>query len=461
MEKIRMPQETSRTNIPRSSEVILIEESLTFEEVVVVVEKFIPNSTTALKLVLAVGLSAHTSIAVMLWLVIVSPPSSGKSDLVRLIKHAPSTYSLDTFTQNSFISGERVRGNEKVYDLLNELDKKVLIIKDWTPLFSMDEKATRKIIGDLVGIYDKEFSKFSGSRGLISTKSIFSHLGAITPATLSKHTQYLNTVGPRFLFYTLPDISSTEEEAGFVSIFSGRDREALEHTAQLHASSYLHQLTQKKDIDVDIPSHVRQYIEIAAKFLSRCRGITIPNSVVYRDNSGYERKDWEYGDAQIEQPWRATLQLIELAKNLAIVSGKSIVGRDELSIVRGVVLSSMPFDRAKAVRAFSEHGGVLDKNILSSYYAKSQKTMYRLLKELSHLGIAEESKNSGSQPSTYKVVDTFYNFLVLDAADFLSNNYKLGGSLVNTDITPIDELNEEQQLQVVQSVFGEESKWSE
>ena len=74
--------------------------------------------TTALKLVLAVATSGKRKNRVMLWLLLVGAPSSGKTDLVRLMKDNSSVLSLDNLTLNSLISGERPTEKEKVHDLL-------------------------------------------------------------------------------------------------------------------------------------------------------------------------------------------------------------------------------------------------------------------------------------------------------------------------------------------------------
>ena len=83
-------------------------------------------------------------------------------------------------------------------------------MKDWTVIFSLDERMTKKIIGDMVGAYDKSLSKFSSRRGNITYDAEFSHLGCITPATLNRHQNYLNMIGPRFLSYGIGEITSDQ-----------------------------------------------------------------------------------------------------------------------------------------------------------------------------------------------------------------------------------------------------------
>ena len=214
----------SGTETPHGIEKLaLIQDKLTYSQVEEKVLSLLPDSQIALKLVLAVTASSAYQNPVMVWLLLVGVPSSGKTEIVRLVKDAENTYYLDNLTQNAFVSGERATEGNKVYDLLPLIDKKCLIIKDWTSIFSLDEKMTKKLLGDLVGIYDKEFTKFSSRRGNISYSSAFSQLGCITPATLNKHTGYMNMVGPRFLCYTMPQTNIDSQQKGYQFIFSNRD----------------------------------------------------------------------------------------------------------------------------------------------------------------------------------------------------------------------------------------------
>ena len=62
---------------------------------------------------LAVATSGLRKNRVMLWLLLVGSPSSGKTDLVKLIKNNKDVISLDSLTQNSFITGERSTKKKK------------------------------------------------------------------------------------------------------------------------------------------------------------------------------------------------------------------------------------------------------------------------------------------------------------------------------------------------------------
>ncbi len=404
----------------------LIEESLSYLEIEEKVKRLLPNSQTALKLVLAVAVSSSFSSPVMLWLLLVGVPSSGKTDNVRLIKDSGTTYYLDNLTQNAFISGERANKDNKVYDLLPLLDKKCLVIKDWTSIFSLDEKMTKKLLGDLVGIYDKEFTKFSSRRGNVGYVSAFSQLGCITPATLNRHTQYMNMVGPRFLCYTMPSSTLEDENQSYEQIFSNQDRSLIEKEARLYVSSYLTQLVQKTPDIKPLSNEVQEYLRTAAELMSNCRGIVILQSASFKSEDGEDVKYYEVLDVQIEQPWRAIQQLITLAKYLAFVVGKDEVGVGELAIIKEIVLSSMPADRSQALRVVKDQDGTLTAKGLAESSDRSIKTSRRLLDELVALKVLEKIKGLGTIASDYKIYDHFQDFLLLDPVDFMSHKEDRG-----------------------------------
>lgn len=404
----------------------LIEQSLTYIEVEEKVKNLLPNSQAGLKLILAVAASSSFPNPTMLWLLMVGVPSSGKTDLVRLIKEADTTFYLDNLTQNAFISGERASKSNKVHDLLPLLNKKCLVIKDWTSIFSLDEKMTKKLLGELVGIYDKEFTKFSSTRGSIGYISAFSQLGCITPATLNKHTNYMNMVGPRFLCYTMPSSTPEDENRSYDLIFSNKDRSLIEKEARLYVSSYLAQLVQKTPDIKPLSRGVKQYLRTAAELMSNCRGIVILQSASFKNEDGEEVKYYEVLDVQIEQPWRAVQQLITLAKYLAFIVGKDDVGVDELVIVKDIVISSMPADRSQALRTLKKHEGEITAKEMADISEKSTKTSRRLLDELSALKAVEKIKGSGTIASDYRVTDQFKDFLLLTPTEFMSRKENRG-----------------------------------
>lgn len=388
-----------------------------------IVLEFLPKSQTVLKLVLAVALSSQYKNDKMLWMMIVGVPSSGKTDAVRLITRSGITHYLDTMTQNAFISGERETEKEKVFDLLPELHHKTFIIKDLTAIFSLDEKATRKMLGDFVNIYDGEFKKHSSRRGTVSYKSEFSFLACITPSALNKHTQYMNMVGPRFLSYHMPESTEDDQNASFSAFFSGKDRADIEKKAQESTSDYLRYLYGKSLIVNPLEVNVQTFLRLASELMARCRGIAVLQKSTFRDVDGKDVTYYESIDFQIEEPWRAIQQLTTLSIYLAVVVGKEDVTHEELSIIKDVVLSSMPADRSQTLRIIIKNRGTITVKELSEASDKASRTTLRLLDELVILKVLDK-KHDPSKANIYTIKEKFRKILLVDTAEFLSDANK-------------------------------------
>lgn len=416
---------TSKTNLNSAAKPLsgteITESYLTLEDVSRAVTQLLPNSSTALQLILAVALASQREQSTMLWLLLVGEPSSGKTDLVRLIKNHRLAFYQDTITQNSFISGERPTEKEKVHDLLPLLNNKCFVIKDWTSIFSLDERMTKKLLGDLVGIYDKEYSKFSSRRGSIAYESYFSHLGCITPATLNKHTQYMNMVGARFLMYSMPALTGADQQKSFEAIFSGQNRKAVEQHARDLTTRYLDFLLM---VELPLPplsEEAKYYLQLSAMLMANCRGIVMMQSSTFTNDDGKEVTTYEPIEIQIEQPWRAVQQLICLVQHIALVNDRSDINNDDLQIIKDVVISSMPADRSHALREIIVAGGHVTAKDLSTATDVSVKTSRRLLSELLSLRVLEKIQGAGVIATDYKICSTFHDYLLMDTREFLSH----------------------------------------
>lgn len=396
---------------------------ITFKTLAERVEKFVPNSAKALKITLAVASSGSKKGSPMLWMMLVGTPSSGKTEIATLVKKSTHVYPVDSMTLSSFVTGERETKTEKVHDLLPSLNEKCFLIKDWTALFSLNEEITKKLIGDLVNIYDEEFVKFSPGRGNVTYRSKFAHIGCITPATLNKHTRYLNMIGARFLFYAVPTLSREQRKKSFDSIFQSSRRTNKKKRLMKLASKFLNRISKLSIKKIrPLSPEVQGYLQVSAEFIAKARGIVIIQQSSFKNDEGENITYYEPLDVQIEEPWRAVQQLIRLSKYLTLVEEKDEVGIEEMEIIKDITLSSMPADRAQALSIFKDPfiAEVTAAN-LADYSEKSPKTARRLLDELVYLGILEKDKGIGTMATTYKLKEEFKNYVSLATTEFLSS----------------------------------------
>jgi hypothetical protein len=91
----------------------------------------------------------------------------------------------------------------------------------------------------------------------------------------------------------------------------------------------------------------------------------------------------------------------------------------ELQIIKDVVLSSMPADRAQALRFIKLHNGKITAKELSQLSERSSKTSKRLLDELCALKVLDKFSGLGRTATDYKLNDKYNDFILLSPSEFL------------------------------------------
>ena len=337
--------------------------------------------------------------APLVWLLIVGNPSSGKTQALFALKAATeSVYYLDTLTDNSFASGYINKKGKRAESLLPKLDGKCLLIKDLTTLFSMREDKVKKILGDLLAIYDGEYAKATGTVGTIAYKSAFSLVGCVTPQAIKQHHNYMSLIGGRFLMFRLSPLSDEDREAGFERAWDeGENAERLQWFKRWMVEHVEDVLTSPVPLEPETDEQ-QAALNRLAELLARGRGVVITEKVSdLHEETGNPRYSYQIADVQIEEPFRALKQLRTLGRALARVRGRSKITDDELELLRRVVLSSIPPERAQVLALFSKQGGTLTRKECASGTRKSLGRAVQLLNELIALRLVTCTTEKGGE----------------------------------------------------------------
>ena len=121
-----------------------------------------PEELTGLDAALAVALTTKTA-EIPVWLVVVAPPSHGKTEMLTCIERAmgDKAFAFDKLTPASLVSGVLGPDGENT-DLLPMLDGNLVVLKDLSPILEMNAAERNSIIGDLRSIYDGSFTNTPG-----------------------------------------------------------------------------------------------------------------------------------------------------------------------------------------------------------------------------------------------------------------------------------------------------------
>ncbi len=369
------------------------------------------------KIITAVIISSKLRLNPPLWLFLIGVPSSFKTEFVGLFGATDEVYTLDTLSENAFSSGYVPMDGSEPQDLLPLLDNKAFIIKDLNTLFSMNEEMVKKILGDLTSIFDGKFEKFTATRGLVEYNSLFSMIGCITPSILIKHYNYAVQLGPRFLFIRVPELDKEEMNKSLDKFWNEKDRKnKIIKTRQIVSSYCAQQIAKIQRHENKAETHeIKTKINNIALFMCRARGVAISNKATFINESDKKIEYLEIKDQQIEQPWRILNQLKSLLRILSFINNKDTVGEEELQIIKSVILSTMPVDRAEVLGVLTKKCGLSCKE-LAKEIKKSTKTIQRTIKELEAVGIVDCYKDSnyniaGKAPWLYYIKEEFATVL--------------------------------------------------
>ncbi len=417
-------EETEKEKLPESKNSKLIPRDINLGEVYEEISKIGVIPREIIDIVTCIIASHALQINPPLWLMIIGVPSSFKTELVKLFE-LDEVYTLDTLTENSFASGYVEKGTKKTFDLLPNLNDKCLIIKDLTTLFSLNDETVKKILGDLTSIFDGEYRKYTGNRGLIEHYSLFSFMGCITPSILNKHTRYVHQLGPRFLYLRLPELTQEDMEKAKSIAWNLKDRGNKIKEVRLIVSSFANQFIKKLKNEVlpeitDIA--LREKVFAMAEFIAVTRGIVIIKGSSFENENKEKRNYYEVIDRQIEQPWRIFNQLKSLSQILALLHGNNEVTETDITTLKLVISSSMPIPRAEIINSIGLSEGLTKKEIADSI-GKSIKTVERGAKELIALGILDSYQKDANSAKHFFIIEKHRPIIeFLQDSEFVSNS---------------------------------------
>jgi len=266
-----------------------------------------------------------------LWLFMVAPSGGTKTEMLLSISGAEGIEVISSLTPKTLVSGMTLEGGVDP-SLLPKLNGKVLVIKDFTAILSMNKTHRDEILGDLRDAYDGEFSKPFGNARWKKYKSSFGILAGVTPE-IEKYLSESVAMGERFLRFAIPIDNSIKGRKGFI-------RRALGNVANETGMRCKLQKVASKVIEHEYKTIPNVNEVMTEKVVCLAHWVCMVRGVVSRDRYSKQVTNSPY----IEVGTRVAKQLCKLGMGIGMFKGKRTVSGDEYKTITKVARASVPRD---------------------------------------------------------------------------------------------------------------------
>ncbi len=357
-------------------------------------------------------------------LILVGPPSSGKTTVLDFFTNKEIIYRCDSFTSRAFVSGYAKKTREaleKDVDLISRFEKKCFIVPDFGVFFGKRKDDRSETLGILTRLLDGHGLVFAdGVQGERKHTGdvMFSMLCATTP--FGYHLwDVMGRFGSRLLFLQMPEIEHShgigQSDDDIQSVIGEIPYSDKKSKCQEVINKFLATLWEQKGgfrkvcwNNNEIPPDAMKIISGLAKLLSRLRGMI---QIWRGQNDEYEHKR-----PIIENHRRVMFLLLNIAKGKAIINGRTQIGMEDIPLLIDITLGSCPEDRGKIFKSMlkksdyslttSEVCGILDV---------TSKTALMVMENMKILKLADYqdiSEGRGQPEKQITLPDEIVNFIV-------------------------------------------------
>lgn len=277
------------------------------------------------------------------WMGIVGPSGMGKTVFSRFLIPGDVDSNAWFVERSDFTSKTLVSGKEDTADMIDDLDKKMLIFGDYTLLLGKSAEELNAILGQLRLIHDGRYIKSFGSG--VGTKAHFMKFGLLFGVTNKIDTvqNEIAVLGPRNIHVRFPESTPEFSEKLVHAAFMGDDNSAFEKAVSDEMLSMYENFDPKKL--PTIPEHFNTYIEHCALITANLR---IP---VERDQFLPGRPTKLY--PLKEEAGRLVKIFKKMGQCITHVLGKKELDHEVLSCVYRLAIDTPDFMRVAVFRAIT------------------------------------------------------------------------------------------------------------
>ena len=325
--------------------------------------------------VLYSAVAAHRLPGQPVWLILVAPPGSMKTELLEALSGLPTVHLVDRLTPNSFLSGQVARARAPA-SLLHRIGPDgILVCPDFSTVLSMHRDHRSAVLADLRRIFDGHLRRELGTAEHPAEREWRGRLTFLVAATpdVDRHYSIFQTLGERFVMVRWHRPGGTEAALRAM----GQDRQRVRQELRDAVGALFSTLPEQQPA---LPEELGRRIAALAEF------VVVARTHVPRDG----RTKHVIYVPEPEAPTRLAQQLAQLAKGSALLAGRDCVNEEDFGVARRAGFDSIPAARRKLIEALmrGKHRSAI---MLASALKLPWSTYHYAMMDLKSLGLVDSS----------------------------------------------------------------------
>lgn len=299
-----------------------------------------PDLLNAIKLTFAIYVANNIPGKDKPWLFLVGPPSCGKTLPLELIRHSKKVIYESRLTRTALVSGWNLGTNQVDTSIMARVNGKMLVLKDATELFALNQKELDEVFALLRGAFDGSCSYAFGN-GTRRYNALFTCIMGVTNSIQAYN---MSSLGERFLRYQYrspPDDDLIMDMASKTRLFGNSYQQELSNKCDSFLENE-YDFSPEKLFERQ-PIWFREKLKILAKIVAWLR------TAVTRVERGYQMGNVAY-EPQKEAPYRVHNQLESLALCLSLIEDKPAIDEQIYQLCRRIGKDSIPEYTYKIVK---------------------------------------------------------------------------------------------------------------
>lgn len=361
------------------------------------------------------------------WLLVISPPSGGKTELIESLEKVslrgkPLAFPISDLTVNTFASGQKKMGKET--SLLHKMSVgSIMTFKDFTSMISKNKDAQAEIMGQLREVYDQHYVKRTGTGDDIVWKGKVGAIAGCTEIIYEKNEEF-SVMGDRFIMYSMVQPERMEVLERVME--SAKDKGDGFKKKKMHLKecmkSYLEWVFDNQE---NLPFEISDANQ--KDLLQIVNFVTIVASGMVIDK---RRGLVEFVPSKT-MPMRMAKQIIGIGEAFVLMNKLSLVDEEELSkgtaklgdkqgeltedqigVLYKIMFDTIPIKRRTALKALAQYTQGVGTAGLATSIGYQTVVVSGWLAQLNALGICTREKRTGPKGDKWILKEEYRNIMV-------------------------------------------------